>query len=132
MATATKSTKSTKAEAPEVELTDKQVINAAVDQVLEATGTPGQHNRYKAMRAIAYQAFVNAIADGSFDDLVAEAIANADDLPSGWELERAASDEKPAKAPAKAKAAAKPAAKAPAKEAPAVAKRPARKPRPTR
>lgn len=110
----------------EAELTDKQIINEGIARVIDSTGIDVQKNRYKAMRAIAFQAFSNAIADGTFDDLVDEAIANVDELPSGWEIERTEKEEaeKPApvkkavakaeaaeKAPAK-KAAAKPAAKA--------------------
>ena len=90
------------------EPTTKQLINEGIVKVIDATGIDVQKNRYKAMRAIAFQAFANAIEDGTFDELVDEAIANIDDLPSGWEIERVASE-----APAKAapKAAAKPAAK---------------------
>lgn len=112
----------------EVELTDKQIINEAIARVVETTGIDVQKNRYKAMRAIAFQAFSNAIADGSFDDLVDEAISNVDNLPSGWEIERVekVEVEKPAK---KATAKAAPAKKAAtSKAAPA---KPARR-RPTR
>lgn len=110
-------------ETEEAELTTKQIINEAITRVVDSLGIDVQKNRYKAMRAIAFQAFANAIADGSFDDLVDEAIANVDELPSGWEIERTEKEEAPAKAPAK-KAAAKPAAaatKTPAKKAPAKA-----------
>lgn len=113
----------------EAELTDKQIVNEGIVRVIEATGVDVQKNRYKAMRAIAFQAFSNAIADGTFDELVDEAIANVDNLPSGWEIEKPESAEAPVK-PAKAtKAPAKaPAKKAATKAAPAKA---ARK-RPTR
>jgi hypothetical protein len=117
MAKATKSTKAAvleDTEEVEVEGSVKQVINTAITRVLESTSVTGQHNRYKAMRAIAYQAFSNAIDEGTFDDLVDEAIANVDALPAGWEVERVAKVE--AKAPAKKSA--KPAAeKAPVKKA---------------
>jgi ribosomal protein L12E/L44/L45/RPP1/RPP2 len=99
----------------EVELTPKQIINTGITQVLESSGIDVQHSRYKAMRAIAYQAFVNAIEDGSFDELVEQAIANADDLPSGWELERAAKVEAEKPAPKAVKATKAPAKKATAK-----------------
>jgi len=101
------------------EPTTKQVINEGIARVIEATGIDVQKNRYKAMRAIAFQAFANAIADGTFDDLVDEAIANIDELPAGWEIERPAKDDE---APAKATPAKKatPATKA------TPAKRPAR------
>ena len=90
----------------ETEASVKQIINGAITRVLESTSVPGQHNRYKAMRAIAFQAFSNAIDDGTFDDLVDEAITNVDALPSGWELERVAKVEaKPAKAKASTKSA---------------------------
>jgi hypothetical protein len=120
----------------EAELTTKQVISEGIARVIEATGIDVQKNRYKAMRAIAFEAFAQAIEAGTFDDLVDSAIANVDELPSGWEIERVEKTEAPAKpatkkaAPAKA-AATKAPAKAPAKSAakPAAAsprKRPAR------
>jgi hypothetical protein len=108
------------------EATAKSIINEAIGRVVEATGIDVQKNRYKAMRAIAFQAFSNAIADGTFDDLVDEAIANVDELPAGWEIERAEKAEPVAaktKAPVKAKATTK---AAPAKAAPIKARRPAR------
>lgn len=120
------------------ELTEKQIINEAIGRVVDATGIDVQKNRYKAMRAIAFQAFSNAIADGSFDALVDEAIANVDELPSGWEIERVEKEEVAApvkKAPEKApvKAAAKPAAKATTTKAAATpATKPAARRRPTR
>lgn len=117
-------------EAPEAEQTPKQIINGGISAVLEASGVGVQHARYKAMRAIAYTAFVNAINDGTFDELVEQAIAGLDELPSGWEMERSEKAEAEAK-PAKAA----PAKKAPAKRAPAKAKAaPAASPRkrPTR
>lgn len=66
------------------------LITEAITQVMEAHGITVQKARYKAMRAIAYQAFVNAIEAQSFDDLVEQAISNAGNLPSGWELQRTA------------------------------------------
>ncbi|USH44787.1 hypothetical protein SEA_JUANYO_38 [Microbacterium phage Juanyo] len=118
-------------EETEVEQTPKQIINEGISRFLEGAGLEVQHARYKVMRAIAYQAFVNAINEGTFDELVDEAIANADELPSGWELERAPKEDAPAKpAKAPAKTAAK---KAPAKAAPAkAAAKPAARKRPTR
>lgn len=117
----------------EVEQTPKQIINEGISRFLDGAGLDVQHARYKVMRAIAYQAFVNAIEEGTFDELVDEAIANAGDLPSGWELERVAKDEAPAK-PAKAtKAPAKTAAKkVPAKAPAKAAAKPAARKRPTR
>jgi hypothetical protein len=91
-----------------VEPTTKQLINDGIKAVIDATGIDVQKNRYKAMRAIAFQAFSEAIESGDFDDLVQRAIANVDELPAGWEIERVEKDE----APAPKKAAAKPAAKA--------------------
>jgi hypothetical protein len=121
-------------ETVEAELTEKQVINEGIARVIEATGIDVQKNRYKAMRAIAFQAFSNAIADGSFDDLVTEAIDNIDNLPSGWEIERTEKVEAPK--PVKAAPKAAPAKAAPAKRAPraAAAKAPAAsaRKRPTR
>lgn len=104
------------------ELTTKQVINEGIARVIEATGIDVQKNRYKAMRAIAFEAFAQAIEAGTFDELVDQAIANVDELPTGWEIEKPVSDEAPAKPKAAPKkAAAKTATKAPAKKAPAKA-----------
>ena len=83
------------------EATPKQIINEAIGRVVENLGIDVQKNRYKAMRAIAFQAFTEAIESGDFDDLVDRAIANVDTLPSGWEIERVAKDEAPAAKPAK-------------------------------
>ena len=77
----------TEAEA-EAELTEKQIINEGIMRVIEVTGIDVQKNRYKAMRAIAFEAFAQAIAENRFDELVDEALANLDSLPSGWEIER--------------------------------------------
>lgn len=119
-------------ETTEVELTPKQIINQGIDRFIEETSVEGTHFRYKALRAIAYQAFIESIDADDFDRLVTDAIAGADDLPFGFEIEVKAKEEAPAKttkkAPAKkapAKTAAKPAAKTPAK--PASRRRPARK-----
>lgn len=115
----------------EVELTPKQIINEGIARFIEETGIDGQKARYKAQRAIAFQAFLESIDEDDFDALVDRAVAGADELPAGWGLERAVAEPKeeaPAKkAPAK-KAPAKKAApaKAPAKAAPA-RRRPARK-----
>lgn len=99
-------------ETAEAEQTPKQIVNEGIDRVLEATGIDVQKGRYKAMRAIAYQAFLESIESDDFDGLVERAIANSGDLPSGWELEKGETEAKPAPK----KAAAKPAAKAPAKK----------------
>lgn len=87
--------------------TPQQVVNDGIVRVIDATGIDIQKNRYKAMRAIAWQSFVNAIEAGDFDALVERAIANVDDLPSGWEI----------KAPSKAEAAKVAPTKAPIKKA---------------
>ena len=101
-------------EVQETELTPKQVINAGIEKVVQATGVDTQKARYKAMRAIAYQAFIEAFENEDFEALVDRAIDNIDDLPAGWTMERAV----------KAEVEAKP---TPAKKAPA-RRRPARKP----
>lgn len=111
-----------------VEQTPKQIINEGISTFLEGAGLDVQHARYKVMRAIAFQAFSDRIDEGTFDQLVEDAIANADSLPSGWELERSAKEE--AAKPAKAKPAAKaPAARAPRKAAPAKTAAPKAAPR---
>ena len=104
------------------EISYKKEIEAGISRLTESVTVNGQHFRYKAMRAIAYQAFIEAIDTGEFDGLVDRAISNADDLPRGWELEPAsAKAEKPTKK-------ATPAKKAPAeKKAPAAKKAPAKK-----
>ncbi|AUX83064.1 hypothetical protein PBI_POCKET_39 [Microbacterium phage Pocket] len=123
-------TKSTKAavledEVVETESTEptlKQIVNEGIVKVIDATGIDIQKNRYKAMRAIAWQAFVEAIEGDDFEGLVDRAIANVDELPTGWEIEKPAGEEpKPV-----AKAA--PAKKAPAAKAAPAAKTAARKP----
>lgn len=111
----------------EAQPTTKQIVNAGIDRALEAIGTDVQKNRYKVMRAIAFQAFTEAIEADDFEGLVDRAIANVDDLPSGWEIERPVKDAAPAKAAPAKKAPAKAAAKPAAKPATATArKRPAR------
>jgi hypothetical protein len=102
------------------ELSVKQVIGEGIARVIEATGIDVQKNRYKAMRAIAFEAFAQHIESGTFDALVDAAIANIDELPAGWEIERTAKAEVAKPAP-KAKATAKPAAKPAAKKTPAKA-----------
>lgn len=67
-----------------------EIVNAGIAQVIEVTGIDVQKNRYKAMRAIAYQAFTEAIERDDFESLVDRALANVDSLPSGWEIERPA------------------------------------------
>ena len=89
-----------KAQKAESTPTDKDIVDAGINRMVEALGIDVQKARYKAMRAIAWQAFIEYIDEDIFDDLVERAITNAPDLPSGWELARPA-----------AKKAAKPAAK---------------------
>lgn len=111
------------------EQTPKQIINEGISAVLDASGVGVQHARYKAMRAIAYTAFVNAINDGTFDELVEQAIAGLDELPSGWEMERSEKAEAEAKPAAKKAPAAKAApAKRATKAAPAKAASPRKRP----
>lgn len=112
---ASKTTTSTPVETIEAAAFDEAMpaINDALDRFIKSVTVTSTHYRYKAIRAIAYQAFTNAIEDGSFDALVDQAINNAGELPAGWGVEAA----KPAaKKPA-------PAAKAPAAKAKAPAKR---------
>lgn len=116
-------------EATEAEPTPKAIIEEAIQQVVETFGVSVKRSRLKGLRALAYFAFVNAINEGTLDDLVAQTIDGVNELPTGWTLERgsrAEADEKPApKATAKkaapAKAAAKPAAKRTTKAASAKA-----------
>ncbi|GGR21644.1 hypothetical protein ACFOE1_14540 [Agromyces mediolanus] len=114
---ATKTTTKAAVETTEtVELPPLQIVNEGIMRVIEAHDINVQKNRYKAMRAIAWQAFVEAIEAGEFDALVERASANVDELPSGWELE-AASKSAAKRSPAQARVAAKaPARKAPVKK----------------
>lgn len=113
------------------EPTAKQIINDGIARVIDATGIDVQKNRYKAMRAIAFQAFSEAIENGTFDQLVDDAIANVDELPSGWEIEKPVKDDAPAK-PVKAAATKAPAKTATKKAAPAKAPAKTARRRPTR
>lgn len=86
----------------EVEVTHQQIVNVGIVNVIETHGIDIQKNRYKAMRAIAWQAFVESIEAGDFDGLVQRAIANVDTLPSGWEIkvpDKPVQDQTAAKAP---------------------------------
>lgn len=114
---ASKTTTSTPVETIEAAAFDEALptIDDAIDRFIKSVTVTSTHYRYKAIRAIAYQAFTNAIEDGSFDALVDQAINNAGELPAGWGVEAAKS------APAKKTPAAK--AKAPAKRATAAARK---------
>lgn len=82
------------------EPTFQQVVNDGIMRVIEAHDINAQKNRYKAMRAIAWQAFIESIEAGDFDGLVERASANVSDLPAGWEIE-APGKATPKAAPAK-------------------------------
>lgn len=88
-----------------------EAIDAGIKQVTADHSVNIQKNRYKSMRAIAFQAFSEYFEQGTFDELVTRASANAGNLPKGWELEAAdkrAERQKPATtAPAKQTAAKK-------------------------
>ncbi len=71
---------------PTAQPTTQEIVNEGIARVIQATGIDVQKNRYKAMRAIAWQAFADAIAAGTFDKLVTHAIKNVGQLPSGWEI----------------------------------------------
>jgi len=74
----------TKTEIPRIETTVKQVVNERIARVIEVTGIDVQKNRYKAMRAIAFESFVQTIGAGKFHALIDAAVANIGSLPSGW------------------------------------------------
>lgn len=61
-------------------------VSAGIMRVIEAHGINVQKNRYKAMRAIAWQAFIESIEAGDFEALVERASSNVSTLPSGWEI----------------------------------------------
>ena len=95
-------TKSTPTQAqPANQPTPQQIVNEGIVRVVEAHGIDVQKNRYKAMRAIAWQSFVNAVEAGTFDALVKAAIANVEQLPSGWEIVAPAKPERVAPAQVK-------------------------------
>lgn len=81
--------------------TDKEIVDAGINRMVEALGIDVQKARYKAMRAIAWQAFMEYIDEDIFDALVERAIINAPDLPSGWELARPVAAKKSSKKAAK-------------------------------
>lgn len=62
----------------------KDLINRGIDKAVDELMTEGSHHRYKAMRAIAYQAFLEYLENDDFDRLVDTAIENAPKLPAGW------------------------------------------------
>lgn len=79
------------------------IVDAGIKAIVATHSINIQKNRYKAMRAIAWQAFVESIEAGDFDALVERASATVGTLPSGWEI----------KVPEKAAPAPEPAAKKP-------------------
>ena len=90
-----------KAQKAESTPTDKDIVDAGINRMVEALGIDVQKARYKAMRAIAWQAFIEYIDEDIFDDLVERAITNAPDLPSGWELVRPVAKKAAKKSPKK-------------------------------
>ncbi|WP_136053595.1 hypothetical protein [Microbacterium sp. K5D] len=72
------------------------VVNDGIMQVIEDHDINVQKSRYKAMRAIAWQAFIESIDAGDFHALVERASTNVDNLPSGWELTAKAANAKEA------------------------------------
>lgn len=76
--------------------TDKSIVEAGINRVVDSLGLDVQKAKYKAMRAIAWQAFIEYIDIDDFEDLVNRAIENSADLPTGWEVAKSVK-----KAPAK-------------------------------
>lgn len=74
-----------KKESPEMEA--RRLIEAGISRFVEELGLDNQKARYKAQRAIAFQAFLEALDENEFEALVDRAIENADDLPHGWSVE---------------------------------------------
>ncbi len=106
-----------------------EAIDAGIKHVSATHSVNIQKDRYKSMRAIAFQAFSEYFEAGTFEELVERASANVGNLPSGWmltaEAEKARKAGKPVvKTPAKAPVRTAPAATA---KKPASAKRTTRK-----
>ena len=74
-----------KKESPEMEA--RRLIEAGIIRFVEELGLDNQKARYKAQRAIAFQAFLEALDENEFEALVDRAIENAEDLPHGWSVE---------------------------------------------
>lgn len=85
MATKTPAKKTTKKADPK-EVTHKTIIEGGITQFIEKAGMEGQKARYKAQRAIAYQAFLESVEAQDFEDLVERALENIDELPTGWSI----------------------------------------------
>lgn len=73
-------------------------IEEAIQQVISTFGVTVQRARLKGIRALAYQAFVDSIEAGTFDDLVQRAIGNVSNLPTGWTVNAPKRAPKPAPA----------------------------------
>lgn len=91
MATRKAAPKKAVAEKKEVEKepTMKALIEAGISRFVEETSINNQKARYKAQRAIAFQAFKELVEAGEFDALVDRALENIAELPSGWTLDAA-------------------------------------------
>lgn len=74
-----------KKESPEMEA--RRLIEAGISRFVEELGLDNQKARYKAQRAIAFQAFLEALDENEFEALVDRAIENVEDLPHGWSVE---------------------------------------------
>lgn len=61
----------------------RATINDTLKSISEDFGF-GPREEYKALRGLAFQAFGQAIADGTFKQLVKDAKLNAKYLPRGW------------------------------------------------
>ncbi|QZD99167.1 hypothetical protein SEA_CAPTAINREX_39 [Microbacterium phage CaptainRex] len=107
------------------EPTFKQQANAAIDDAAAQLGVESK-DRYKVQRAFGFIAIQNAIEAGELDQLIADVVDGAGDLPAGFGLERSVAAPKPEKAKAAAKPAARKAAPAKAAAKPAARKRPTR------
>lgn len=92
--TARKTKDAAKAQVEETN-TMKAEIEAGISKFVEATGLDNQKARYKAQRAIAFQAFSELVESGEFDALIDRALENINELPSGWTISGRAG--KPAK-----------------------------------
>ena len=61
-------------------------IESMLAKAVEKYPELGTHGKYKIIRAVFYQACLDAIANKSLNDMFKRALKNVDNLPRGWRL----------------------------------------------